>query len=377
LDSKPQYFFTAAQNNTRDHSRHPQRKVKLLDVIVTRTPFRITLGGGGTDLPSFYEKHGGYILATGIDKYMYVALNVPHADRKVRLHYTQSEVVDRVEDLRHELAREALLAHDIRFGIEIASLADLPAGTGLGSSSCYLVGLLNAIRAYRREPATFVEVADEACRIEIDVLKKPIGKQDQYMAAAGGLTELQIERDGSVRVERICLPEYAIDEFTANTHLYYTNVQRTTTDILGEQMRSLKAGRGAIEENLLKIREIGYAIGEAIRAGDFERFGLLTHDHWLAKKELSAGVTVSEAERLYDYVREEYGVLGGKIVGAGGGGFLMLYCPQQYSDKLTKFMEQQGMGRLSYRAEFEGSRVITNVLNSRAVPLHFPAEVSV
>jgi len=343
-------------------------------MIVTRTPFRITLGGGGTDLPSFYEKHGGYILATCIDKYMYLALNVPYADRKVRLHYTQSEVVDRVADLKHELAREALLAHGIEDGVEIASLADLPAGTGLGSSSCYLVGLLNAIRAYRRTPASFEEVADEACRIELDVLKKPIGKQDQYMAAAGGLTELHIGRDGTVRVERLALPEYAVDEFTANTHLYYTNVQRTATDILGEQTASLKAGKGAVEENLMRIREVGYQIGEAIRALDFDRFGSLTHEHWLVKKKLSSGVTVSEAEQLYDHVRAEYGVLGGKIVGAGGGGFLMLYCPQKNSLKLSKFMAQRGMARLSYRAEHEGSRVITNVMNSRAIPLHIGPE---
>ncbi len=343
-------------------------------MIVTRTPFRITLGGGGTDLPSFYEKHGGYILATCIDKYMYVALNVPYADRKVRLHYTQSEVVDSVAELKHELAREALRAHGIDYGIEIASLADLPAGTGLGSSSCYLVGLLNAVRAYRRTPANFEQVAEEACHIELDILGKPIGKQDQYMAAAGGITELHIARDGKVRVERITLPEYAIDEFTANTHLYYTNVQRTTTDILGEQTKSLKAGTGAVEDNLLKIREIGYRIGEAMRALDFDQFGRLTHEHWLAKKELSASVTVSGADRIYEYVREEYGVLGGKIVGAGGGGFLMLYCPQANSAKLTKFMEGQGMDRLPYRAEYEGSRVITNVMSSRAVPLHAPAK---
>jgi D-glycero-alpha-D-manno-heptose-7-phosphate kinase len=339
-------------------------------MIVTRTPFRVTLGGGGTDLPSFYEKHGGYVLAMGIDKYMYVALNVPYADRKVRLHYTQSETVDRVEDLQHELAREALLAHDIHDGIEVASLADLPAGTGLGSSSSYLVGLLNAIRAYRRKPATFEDVAEEACRIELGTLKKPIGKQDQFMAAAGGLTELHIARDGKVRVERIRLPEYAIDEFTANTHLYYTNVRRAATDILGEQIESLRVPGSSVEENLLKIREIGYEIGEAMRAGDFDRFGLLTHRHWLAKKELSANIVVSAAERLYDQVREEYGVLGGKIAGAGGGGFLLLYCPQKSSAKLTKFMEEQGMARLPYRAEHEGSRILANVLSSRAIPMH-------
>jgi D-glycero-alpha-D-manno-heptose-7-phosphate kinase len=346
-------------------------------MIVSRTPFRITLGGGGTDLPSFYEKHGGYILAAGIDKYMYVALNVPYADRKIRLHYTQSEVVDDAADLQHELAREALLAHGIRDGIEISSLADLPAGTGLGSSSCYLVGLLNAIRAYRQRPVPFEDMADEACHIELDILKKPIGKQDQYMAAAGGLTELHIDRSGRVRVERITLPEYAIDSFTANTHLYYTNVQRTTTDILGEQTKALKAGPSAVEDNLLKILDIGKQIGIAVRAADFDEFGRLTHAHWMAKKELSPGVTVSAAEQLYDHVRREFGVLGGKVAGAGGGGFLMLYCPQENGARLTKFMYDKGLARLSYRAEFEGSRVITNVLNSRAVPMHVPQPVPV
>ncbi|MBC5810920.1 MAG: galactokinase, partial [Candidatus Eremiobacteraeota bacterium] len=255
-------------------------------MIVSRTPFRITLGGGGTDLPSFYERHGGYVLATAIDKYMYVLLNVPQADRKVRLHYTQSETVDRVEELRHELAREALLAHEIHEGIEISSLADLPAGTGLGSSSCYLVGLLNAIRAYRATPSPCTEIAEEACHIELDILDKPIGKQDQYMAACGGLSELHIARDGSVRVERLALPDYAIDELTANVHLYYTNVQRATTDILAEQRISLETGRGAVEDNLLRIREIGYQIGDAIRTCDFDRFGMLTHEHWLVKRQL-------------------------------------------------------------------------------------------
>ncbi len=157
-------------------------------MIVTRTPFRVTLGGGGTDLPSFFEKHGGYILAASIDKYMYVALNVPVADRLVRLHYTQSETVDDVADLRHELAREALLRHGIHDSVEIASLADLPAGTGLGSSSCYLVGLLNAVRHYLAEPSTAEYLAPEAVDIELNVLRKPIGVQDQYMAAFGGLT---------------------------------------------------------------------------------------------------------------------------------------------------------------------------------------------
>jgi D-glycero-alpha-D-manno-heptose-7-phosphate kinase len=345
-------------------------------MIVTRTPFRVTLGGGGTDLPSFYAKHGGYVLALGIDKYLYVALNVPYADRKLRLHYTKSETVDHVDQLQHELAREALKNHGIADAIEIASVADLPAGTGLGSSSCYLVGLLNAIRTYLARPVPAEALAEEACVIELETLGKPIGKQDQYMAALGGLTELHIDRAGNVRTERIALPSYAIDEFLANTHLYYTNLQRATTEILGEQKKQLDAGPSAVEDNLLRIRDIGYQIGEAMREANFDRFGELMHQHWEAKKQLSGRVTISEVERLYGYVREEYGVLGGKVVGAGGGGFLMLYCPGKNGKRLTRFMESEGMARLPYGAEFEGSRVVTNLLTSRSVHLHLSRDPS-
>ncbi len=338
-------------------------------MIVTRTPFRITLGGGGTDLPGFYGKHGGYILGLGIDKYMYVALNVPYADRLVRLHYTQSETVERVDQLKHELAREALLHHGIQDAIEISSLADLPAGTGLGSSSCYVVGLLNAVRGYLLRPADFAELAEEACAIEIDVLHKPIGKQDPYMAAFGGLTELRIARDGSVDVHAVTLPSHAIAELISKTHLYYTNVQRPAVEILGEERKALERGEARAEETLQQMLTIGLQIGEAVKAGDFDRFGSLLHEHWTLKKQLSKKIALAEIDALYDRVRKDFGVLGGKIAGAGGGGFLMLYCPND-GNRLTEFMQGQGMARLTYDAEFEGSRVLTNVLSSRAVHYH-------
>lgn len=344
-------------------------------MIVTRTPFRITLGGGGTDLPSFYRKRGGYILALGIDKYMYVALNVPQADRKVRLHYTQAEVVETTRELKHDLAREALLRHGIDDCIEVSSLADLPAGTGLGSSSCYLVGLLNAIRAYLGRPASADAVAEEACLIELDVLGKPIGKQDQYLAAHGGLTELEFERDGSVRVERLSLPGWAINEFTAKCHLYYTGVQRTTTEILGEQSASLDRGHGDVEAGLREILDIGHQIGTAFRRADFDEFGRLMHDHWMSKKRLSGKVSLPTVEALYEHVRKRFGVLGGKIAGAGGGGFLVLYAPQN-GHELTDFMASQGMPRLTYGAEFEGSRVLVNTLTSRSLNLRVGSLVS-
>lgn len=341
-------------------------------MIVTRTPFRLTLGGGGTDLPSFYERSGGYILAIGIDKYMYVALNVPVADRLVRLHYTQSETVADARTLRHDLAREALLRCGIEHSVEIASLADLPAGTGLGSSGCYLVGLLHAVRAYLGVPIDTQMLAEEACDIELNVLRKPVGKQDQYMAAFGGVTEMVIDRDGTVHVERLQLPAHAIAEFMSKTHLYYTNVIRDAIQILSEQDRAIRespAARNNVESRLIEIKEIGEKTGDAFRRCDFDLFGELLHQHWLAKRAMSPRISVAPMELLYERVRREYGVTGGKVAGAGGGGFMMFYCPRD-GNALTEFMSQQGFGRLSWTADFGGSRVITNFLASRSVCVH-------
>jgi len=199
-------------------------------MIVTRTPFRVTLGGGGTDLPSFYQQHGGFIFAMGIDKYMYVMLNPPGVDRKVRLHYSQTEVVDHVSELRHDLAREALRRHGFQDRIEISSMADLPAGTGVGSSSSYLIGLLTALHQYKREFVSLQQLAEEACDIELNTLRRNIGKQDQYMAAYGGLTVLDIAKDGTVRVSPIRLRGGGMQTLVGNTHIYYTGLERSAGD---------------------------------------------------------------------------------------------------------------------------------------------------
>jgi D-glycero-alpha-D-manno-heptose-7-phosphate kinase len=345
-------------------------------MIVTRTPFRVTLGGGGTDLPSFYERHGGFTLAMGIDKYMYVVLNIPNADRLVRLHYTQSETVQDVGQLKHELAREAFRIHGIHDAIEVASVADLPAGCGLGSSSCYLVGILTAIRGYLRRPVPLLQIAEEACHIELEVLKKPIGKQDQYMATFGGVTALEIDRTGAVTPRQLTLDPHSIATLVANTHLYYTNVQRAATDVLSEQNRAMNEERGAdrqrVEESLIGIKEIGQEICRAIEIGDFDAFGRLMDDHWSLKRRLSSKVNVPRTDDLYDHVKREYGVLGGKIAGAGGGGFLVLYSPKRHRE-LSEFMRSKGMMRLHYNVEFEGSRIITNVFNPQALAIHHQA----
>lgn len=336
-------------------------------MIVTRTPFRVTLGGGGTDLPSFYEKHGGFILAMGLDKYMYVFLNRPLVENRIILHYTKSESVEHVSQLKHELAREALRLNGIEQGIEISSLADLPASTGLGSSSCYLVGLLMAIHTYRKDYISLQEIADEACHIELDVLSKGIGKQDQYMAAFGGLTQLDIDKTGKVKVKQLTLSSWSIAELTSNCHIYYLQKKRDAMEVLQDQDKAMKEksdDRKRVEESLLNIKELGLRILKAIEGEDFDTFGKLMDEHWQNKRKLSNKISYSEVDELYDYVKKEFGVLGGKIIGAGGGGFLMLYCPKKKKE-LTRFMQGKGCSRLHYNIEYEGTQVVTNLRSSQ------------
>jgi D-glycero-alpha-D-manno-heptose-7-phosphate kinase len=333
-------------------------------VIVTRTPFRVTLGGGGTDLPSYYSQHGGFIFAMGLDKYMYVMVNRPTVGSKIRLHYSQSEVVDDVADLRHELAREALRAHGVRYGFEVGSIADLPAGTGLGSSSCYLVGLLNALHHDRRDYVPLQALAEEACHIELDILAQPIGKQDQYMAAYGGLTVLDIARDGTVAVRQLRPSSSDIAEFVAHTHIYYTGAQRDAREVLHDQNVAMQQKSGAdharVEDSLSRIKDLGYGILEAIETSNYDRWGQLLDEHWQSKKKLSGKISLRQVDEIYEEVRARFNVLGGKIIGAGGGGFLMLYCASHHAE-LERFMETQGMPRMHYTIEPEGTKVVAQM----------------
>lgn len=341
-------------------------------MILTRTPFRVTLGGGGTDLPSYYAKNGGFIFAMGIDKYMYVITNPPGVDRKIRLHYTQSEVVEHVSKVRHELAREALRFHSIEDGMEIASMADLPAGTGVGSSSAYLVGLLLALHQYRRDYVSLETLAEEACFIELNILKKPIGKQDQYMAAFGGLTVLEIMRNGEVDVRHVNLRESAIPDLVNHTHIYYTGLNRNALDVLAHQNASMNGSpeeRSSVENALNCIKELGYRILDAIQAENFDEWGHLLHQHWEHKKRMSEKISISLCDEIYEEVRQRFGVLGGKVMGAGGGGFLMLYCPKD-GRRVEDFMLSRGMPRLYYYLEREGAKAVANVTSSQSMILH-------
>ncbi|HVV50074.1 MAG TPA: galactokinase [Polyangia bacterium] len=333
-------------------------------MIVTRTPFRVTLGGGGTDLPSYYGHHGGFIFAMGLDKYMYVTINRPVVGKKLILHYTQSEVVDHVGQLRHPLAREALRRHGIENTFEVASMADLPAGTGLGSSSSYIVGLLNALHHDRRDYVSLQALAEEACHIELDILKEGIGKQDQYMAAYGGLTVLEIAPDGQVKVRQLRPSSSDVADFVSQTHIYYTGAQRDAREVLADQNVAMQSkdsvDHARVAESLHRIKELGYRILEAIEHGNYDRWGELLDEHWQNKKKLSKKISLGVVDQIYDEVRGRFGVLGGKIIGAGGGGFLMLYCPRQHA-ALERFMAERGMPRMHYTVEPEGTRVITQV----------------
>jgi D-glycero-alpha-D-manno-heptose-7-phosphate kinase len=342
-------------------------------MIITRTPFRVTLGGGGTDLPSYYEKHGGFIFAMAINKFMYVMLNPPTIDKTIRLHYSQSETVFHVSELKHELAREALRYHGIEEKMEISSMADLAAGTGVGSSSCYLIGLLMAIHQYKRDYISLQQLAEEACDIELNILNKGIGKQDQYMAAFGGLTVLDIGKDGNVVVKPIHMGSGEIADFVSNTHIYYTGFRRDAVAVLSEQDNAMKSEetskKSVVTDSLSRIKELGYSILDAIKEGEFDSWGQMLDQHWQYKKKMSAKITLTKVDQLYEEVRQNYNVLGGKIIGAGGGGFLMLYCNKDHK-RLEKFMAEQKMPRLHYTIEPEGTKVVADVSSNDALSFH-------
>ena len=330
-------------------------------MILTRTPFRVTLGGGGTDLPSFYREHGGFILAVAIDKYMFLNVNTPIVDDKIRVRYSSSEIVDHVDAVQHTTAREALRQFGITNGIEIVSIADIPAGTGLGSSSSYLVGLLNALHTLLQDQATSLKLAEEACHIELEVLKKPIGKQDQYMAAFGGLTALDIKPDGGVCVKRLELDVDLVENLEHNILMFYTNEMRDATTILKKQDEATRTRDPRVVNSLCEIKDIGLEIRDAISKGNLRRFGELLDVHWQSKKRLSEGISNPQIDAWYELAKQN-GAIGGKISGAGGGGFLMLYC-EENKTRLRLAMREAGLRELKFRFDFEGSKVVFDVVS--------------
>lgn len=337
-------------------------------MITTRTPFRITLGGGGTDLPSYYSEYGGFVFSVTLDKYMYININTPIVDDLIRIKYTKYEEVFDVNEVQHDLAREALKYLGIKNSIEIQSMADIPAGTGLGSSSCYAVGLLNALHCYKNISITQQDLAEEACKIEIDILNKPVGKQDQYTAAFGGFIIMDIAKNGKVIVSRPQISEDIIDELESSLVIYYTHTTRSTAEILNEQSSAVKNKKsethGDVVNRLNTIKDIGYKTLDSINKGNLDEFGRLMDVHWKAKKGLSRKISNSSIDDLYELGLTN-GALGGKILGAGGGGFMLYYCPKEKQKKLTEAMSEKGLRRMRFKFDFDGSKVMVNIFNRR------------
>jgi len=330
-------------------------------LIITRTPFRFTLGGGGTDLPAYYEKYGGFVFSAAINKYMFININIPIVDNLVRVKYSKSEIVNHREELQHDIAKEAMRMMNIEDSLEIVSMADIPAGTGLGSSSCYAVGLLNALHSMKREYVTLQTLAEEACDLEIKRLGKPIGKQDQYMAAFGGLRILEIGRDGSVFVRSAKVEDSILDDLNRNLLMFFTGTSRSTDKILSEQSSGVKDEKINVIENMHLIKEIGYKILEAVESGNISEVGLLFDKHWKCKKSLSPRISNDWIDKIYELAKQN-GALGGKISGAGGGGFFLFYVEKNHS-KLRESMKKANLREMRYRFDFEGTKVLINFMD--------------
>ncbi len=330
-------------------------------MIITRTPFRITLGGGGTDLPSYYENHGGFIFSFTLNRYMYINVNRPSVDQFIRVNYSESETVNQVSDLKHNIARACLQKFKIEKSIEIASMADIPSGSGLGSSSCYTVGLLNALHCLNRTNVSLDRLADEACRIEIDILKKPMGKQDQYLATYGGFLVMEIKKNGKVNVSNANIDISVLDDLKRNLLVFYTGKQRTNEKILKEQDNSTKHNDKEVLNSLHYIKESGYKILEIIESGNITKLGLMFDEHWERKKKLSSGVSSPFFNDIYDHAIIN-GALGGKLSGAGGGGFFTFYIEENHG-KLRKAMLEKGLIELRYDFDFEGTKILANFMN--------------
>lgn len=327
-------------------------------MIITRTPFRLTLGGGGTDLPSYYEKYGGFIFSAGLNKYMFVDVNRTATDDLIRLKYSKSEMVASVNEIEHEIAREILRLTGIEKNIEISSVADIPAGTGLGSSSCYAVGLLHAIHTMKREYVTLSQLAEEDYKVEKEILGRPIGKQDPYLAAFGGLTVLDIEKDGKVKVRKANVSMENADELNHNLLIFFTGTTRSAETILTEQVKNISEDKKEVVESMHYIKELGYEILEAVEAGNLDEVGKKFHAHWQHKKKISSKMTNPEFDKIYD-VAMKSGALGGKISGAGGGGFFTFYVPGDQRH-FRETMRNLGLREMRYQFDFEGSSVVAH-----------------
>ena len=327
-----------------------------MSVIFSRAPLRISLGGGGTDLPSYYREHGGFLVSGGIDKYVYMLTHTVF-QRRYLMKYAETESVEEISQIRHPILRETLLRHWRGSPLEIASVADVPSGTGMGSSGAFTVCLLKALAQARSTSITPGALAEAACEIEIDILQEPVGKQDPYVAAHGGICSYTFHPDGQVDVVPLELTPATLRKLRDNLLLFYTGEARDASAVLSDQDERSKRGDADMLANLHATKEMGYRFEELLRAGDLDSYAELMNAHWENKRRRSPGMASEHIDRLYTLARRS-GVIGGKLVGAGGGGFLLVYAPRPADTRQA--MAAAGAPELTFDFEFAGARATEN-----------------
>ena len=323
-------------------------------MLTSRTPLRISIGGGGTDIPSYYRQHGGSLITAAINRHVYVSLNRSFTDAYF-LKYSRTETCKRIEDVEHPIIREALRLHPIPPGIEITTTADIPAGTGLGSSGSFTAGLLNVIFNYKRMPRNAQELAEEACRIEIDILKEPVGKQDQYAASFGGLICMEIDPSGRVEVSNLNVSDDTYHDLQENLLLFFTGYTRSASVELKKQDDAMVQLDSGVLDALHFVKDLGARIKKALEKGDCVQFAQLMHEHWLQKQKRTSTISNSKINAWYDVARQN-GALGGKLVGAGGGGFLLFYAEDK--KRLRRAMLEEGLMEERFAFDAGGSAII-------------------
>jgi D-glycero-alpha-D-manno-heptose-7-phosphate kinase len=324
-------------------------------LIITRTPLRIPIGGGGTDLPSYYREFGGFVISAAINKYVYILINKSFLPGYC-LKYSDTEHAQTYEEIRHPLFREALALHEVPKPLEIASIADVPAGTGLGSSGAFLVGLLHALYAHERTRVTPETLAREAVEIEMNRLGEPVGKQDQYIAAYGGLLCQEYHANESVSVSTLEVSEAALAEMRDSLMLFFVGETRSAATLLAEQKRRSEQRDQAMLDGLHFVKQLGQEIRSVLESGAVSEFGKLLHEHWLRKRVRSQGMSNGRIDELYELARSRGGATGGKLVGAGGTGFLLLHTHDR--NRLRATMTEAGASEMAFNFDFDGSVVM-------------------
>jgi D-glycero-alpha-D-manno-heptose-7-phosphate kinase len=324
-------------------------------MIIARSPLRITLGGGGTDLPSYYREHEGFLVAAAIDRYVYITLHTTFVDYLI-VKYSKLESVKSVDELQHPIIREALKMLDVSCKrLEISSMADIPAGTGLGSSGSFTTALLRALHAYHKNIVSPQIIAEQACSIEIDRLCEPIGKQDQFIAAFGGVTCFSFNKNDTVDVRPALISAETRDNLEDGLVMFFTGMSRSASSILKDQDDRSKTKDSSIIDNLHYVKDLGFRSLRALEAGDLHKFGTLMDEHWQHKKKRSGAMSNPEIDRWYD-VAMRNGAVGGKLIGAGGGGFLLFYTEDK--KRVRHAMREAGLEEVRIRFDFEGTKTL-------------------